>query len=142
MEAIARVVTEMFMMVLCVTSAPVDQQEIRISVVEDRGYSDTMIVRREKVGFTVHDDMNGKLVKFMTIVPKDGAENAFVCTDHKGKSQTVDLTQGIEKLNVQKLRTKARLRLKATDGVSIAVDRSNSVTFITPDKLKQTYVVH
>jgi hypothetical protein len=63
-------------------------------------------------------------------------------TDRKGKSQTVDLTQGIEKLNVQKLRTKARLRLKATDGVSIAVDRSNNVTFITPDKLKQTYVVH
>jgi hypothetical protein len=142
MEAIARVVTEFFMMVLCITSAPVNQQEIRIDVVEARGYLDTMIVRREKVGFTVHDEMNGKVVKFMTIVPKDGEENVFVCTDHKGKSQTVDLTQGIEGFNVQRLRTASRLRLHAADGVKITVDRSKKVLFITPDKLKRTYVVH
>ena len=142
MEPIARVVTEFFMMVLCATSAPVDQQELRIDLVGNRGYVDTMIVRREEVGFTVHDDMNGKLVKFMTIVPKDGTENVFVCTDHKGKSETVDLTQGIEGLNLSDLRTKSRLRLKAKDGVNVAIDRSKEVVFITPDKLKRTYVVH
>jgi hypothetical protein len=142
MEPIAKVVAEYFMMVLCVTSAPVDQQEIRIDVIEDGAYVDTMIVRREEVGFTVHDEMNGKLVKFMTIVPKDGVENALVCTDHKGKSGTVDLTQAIEGLDVSQLRTRPRLRLKAKDGVNFAIDRSNEVVFITPDKLKRTYVVH
>lgn len=142
MEGITRIVTEYFMMVLCVTSAPVDQPEIRIDVIQDGGYVDTMIVRREEVGFTVHDEMNGKLVKFMTIVPKDGVENIFVCTDHKGKSATVDLNGQIEGLNVSHLRATPRLRLKATDGVNIAIDRSKEVVFITPDELKRTYVVH
>lgn len=61
------------MMVLCVTSAPVDQQELRNDLLGDRGYVDTMIVRREQMGFTVHDDVNEKLVRFMTIVPGDMA---------------------------------------------------------------------
>ncbi|WP_339748159.1 hypothetical protein [uncultured Rubinisphaera sp.] len=142
MEAVARVATEFFMMVLCVNAAPADQQEIRVDVVGNQGYVDTMIVRREEVGFTVHDEMNGKLVRFLTIVPKDDAENVFVCTDHKSKSETVDLHQGIEGLNVSHLRTKPRLRLKATGGMNIAIDRSKEVVFITPDKLKRTYVVH
>lgn len=142
MEAVIRVVTEFFMMVLCVTSAPVDQQEIRIDLINDRGYVDTMIVRREEVGFTVHDEMNGKLVKFVTIVPKDGAENVFICTDHKGRSETVDLAQGIKGLDLSKLRTAPRLRLDTTDGETIAIDRSGKVRFIKPDGQKQTYVVH
>ena len=142
MEAVVKIVSEFFMMVLCVTSAPVDQQEIRIDLLGSRGYVDTMIVRREEVGFTVHDEMNGKLVKFMTIVPKDGAENAFIVTDVKDDSETVDLAQGIQNLSVSKLRTEPRLRLKATDGESIAVDRSGNVTFITSGQQKQTYVVH
>lgn len=142
MEAVVRVVTEFFMMILCVTSAPVDQQEVRIDVIGDGGYVDTMVVRREKVGFTVYDEMNGKLVKLATIVPKDGAENVFVCTDQKGKSETVDLAGGIKGLNVLELRTKARLRLKTTDGRSIALDRSKDVLFLTPSALKRTYVVH
>ena len=142
MSAIARVVTEFFMMVLCVTSAPIDQQEVRIDVVGDRGYMDTMIVRREEVGFTVHDEMNGKLVQVGTIVPKDGAEGTFVYTDLKGKSETIDLLEGIQSLNLSDLRTKARLRLKATDGVSLSLDRSKNVIFITPNKLGRTYVIH
>jgi hypothetical protein len=142
MEAIARIVTELFMMVLCVTSAPVDQQEVRVDVVGDRGYMDTMIVRREEVGFTVYDEMNGKLVQVGRIIPKDGAKNVFICTNHKGKSETVNLVQGIPGLTPSDLRTKDRLRLKATDGVTIAMDRSKTVVFLTPDKLKRTYVVH
>jgi hypothetical protein len=142
MSAIARVVTEFFMMVLCVTSAPVDQQEVRIDVVGDRGYMDTMIVRREKVGFTVHDEMGGKLVQIGTIVPKDDAEGVFVYTDLKGKSETVDLLKAIEGLTLSDLKTKARLRVKTTDGVSIALDRSKNVIFITPNKLGRTYVIH
>ncbi len=142
MSAIARVVTEFFMMVLCVTSAPVDQQEVRIDVVGDRGYMDTMIVRREKVGFTVHDEMNGKRVQIGTCVPKDGAEGVFVYTDLKGKSETVDLLKGIEALTLSDLRTKPRLRLKTIDGMSIALDRSKNLTFITPIRVGRTYVIH
>jgi hypothetical protein len=142
MEAVARVVTEFFMMVLCVCSAPVDQQEVRIDLLGDRGYVDTMIVRREEVGFTIHGRRKRKLVKLATIVPKEGAENVFVCRDEKGNSETIDLAQGIEGLNVSELRTKDRLRLKTTDGGSIALNRSKDVLFLTPSVLKRTYVVH
>jgi len=143
MTAVVTVMTDFFMMVLCVTSAPADQREIRIDVIGNRGYVDTLIIRREKVGFTVYDETNGKLVKFATIVPKDGAENVFVCTDQKkGKSETIDLRKGIPGLKLPELRTKSRLRLKTTDGVRITVNRSKEVIFITPYKLKRTYVVH
>jgi len=141
-EMVAKLVTEFFMMVLCVTSAPVDQQEIRIDVIGHQGYIDTIIVRRQEVGFTVYDEMNGKLVKFATIMPKEGAKNVFVCTSVKGKSETINLLQAIPGLKLSELRSKSRLRLKTTDGVAIAIDRSKNVVFMTPDGLKRTYVVH
>ena len=136
------ILTDFFMMVLCISSAPVDQQEVRIDLVGDGGYVDTMIVRREEVGVTVYDEMNGKLIEVVRIVPKDGTEYAFVCTDQEGKKETVDLARGIKDLNVPELRNKTRLRLKTTDGVNIAVDRSDDVLFVTPDRLKGTFVVH
>ncbi len=142
MEIAAKIVTEFFMMVLCVTSAPADQQEIRIDVVGAQGYVDTMIVRREDAGFTVYDEMNGELVKLMTIIPKDGAENVFVCTDHKGKSETIDLAQAVKGFNSSYLKTKPRLRLKTSTGERIAVDHSKDVVFLTSSTLKRTYVVH
>ena len=142
MEMVAKVVTEFFMMVLCVTSAPVDQQEIRIDVVGDRGYVDTIIVRRQDVGFTVHDEMNGKLVKIATIRPRDGAKNVFVCTSVKGKSETINLVQAIPGMKLSELRNKSRLRLKTADGGAIAIDRSKDVVFMTPSGSKHTYVVH
>ena len=141
MEA-ARVVTQFFMIVLSISSAPADRQEVRIDLIEERGYVDTAIVRREEAGFTVYDEMNGKLVKFATIVPKDGAENVFVCTDLKGNVETIDLGQGIKRLKVSDLRTKPRLRLQTVDGGRIALDRSKDVTFLTASALKGTYVVH
>ena len=86
--------------------------------------------------------MNGKLVKFMTIVPKEGADTVFVCTDHKGKTETVDLAQGIKGFNVSQLRAKTRLRLKTADGGRIALDRSKDLLFLNSIALKRTYVVH
>ncbi len=142
MSEIVRVVTELFMMVLCVTSTPVDQQETRIDIVGDRGYVNTMIVQREEAGFTVHDERNGKLNLLMTIVPKNGEENVFICTDNQGESQTVDLGQGIKGLDLHKLRSGSRLRLETIDGDTIAVDRSGEVSYIKLDKAELTYVVH
>lgn len=141
MEVIAKVVTEFFMMVLCVTAAPVDQQEVRIDMIDAGSYVDTMIVRREKVGFTVYDEMNGKLVEFARIVPKDGAENVYVVT-RMGKSEVVDLSNGIAAFDVEKLRTKNRLQLKTTDEDAITVQRSADVTYLTSKRMRRTYVVH
>lgn len=130
------------MMILCVTSAPVDQQEIRIDLLGDRGYVDTLLVRREETGFAVYDEVDGKRVKVFTVVPKEGAENVFTITVDGGERQTVDLKRGIKELDIAELRTSSRLRLKTVDGQDIAVDRSGTVTFVTLGKPTQTYVVH
>ena len=142
MNFVTELLTDLFIIMLCVTSAPADQQEIRIDVVGNQGYMDTLLIRREKVGFTVHDEMNGKWVKFVTILPKDGVDNVFISTDHKGRSETIDILQGIPSLKLSDLKTKNRLRLKTKNGEKIAVDRSKEITFITPEKLKRTYIVH
>lgn len=142
MQMTATVVTEFFMMVLCVAAAPVDQQEIRVDVVGDRGYMDTLVFRRTDTGFTVHDEMNGQWVQGATIEAKEGAKNIFVVTDQRGKSETIDLAGGIQMANLSELKTKVRIRLKTVDGINIALDRSKGVVFVTPDNLKRTYVVH
>ncbi len=142
MSFIANVITEIFMMVLCVTATPSDQNEIQVSMVTDRGYMDTMIVRREDAGYAVYDEMNGDLVKLMTIIPKDGSENIFVCTDHNGRTQTVNLDEGIKDFNPAELRSKDRIRLKTSDGGKIALDRADKITFIKADAIKETYVLH
>ena len=140
--AVVKVVTELFIMVLCVTAAPVDQQEIRVDFVSDRGYAETMIVQRAETGFNVYNEMDGSLVEVMNVVPKQGADHVFVCTDREGNKETVDLAQGIIDFSAPKLKKETRLRLKARDGVKIAINRSDDVVFITPDKLRKTYVVH
>ena len=142
MEAVVRLVTEFFMISLCIASASIDQKEIRVDVVEDRGYMDTIIVRREKIGYTVHDEMDGKLVHSATILPKACPEDIYVYSDLKGKSETINLQQVIRELELPELRTKHQLRLESIDGVKIAVDRSKDVAFISHDKMNRTYVVH
>jgi hypothetical protein len=126
------------MMVLCITSAPVDQKEIRIDIVGEQGCVETLIVRREAVGFSVYDGEE----KALTVVPKDGTENVFICSNDAGQSWTVDLAGGIKDFDVLKLRTEAPLKLKATAGERILVTRSGSVCYFTPDSHEHTYVVH
>ncbi len=71
-----------------------------------------------------------------------GVEGTFVFTDLKGKVERIDLPQAIPNVKLSDLPTKARLRLKTTDGVSIALDRNKDVIFITPGKQGRTYVIH
>jgi len=142
MQLIARVITDFFMMVLCVVFAPVDQQEFRIDLVRDRGYADTMIVRREDGGFGIYANKKGELAKHATITPKEGEAGVFIVTDAKGQSETVDLAQGIKDFDLEQLGARERLQLKTLDGDGITVQRSGKVTYITVDKSGDTFVLH
>jgi len=142
MSALPTVATEFLMMVLCILSAPVDQQVIRVDIIGRQGYSDTLIVQRSDQGFTVYDDMNGKLVTFATIQPQEGSKSVFVCTGPEGKKETVGLSDAAPGLNVSELRTESKVRLKTKNQVSIKVDRSGSVSFLKAQAIPRTYVVH
>jgi len=149
MEAV-KLVSELFMMVLCIFAGPFDQKdaqkkgrkEIKIDLVGNRGYMDTLIVKRTEDGFTAYDEMNGKLAEIATIQPVKGKKHVYLCKDAKGKSETVDLAKSIvdfESLNLRKAKRKI-LRLK--DDSKIRFNRSGNVIYLTPSEQKRTYVVH
>ena len=142
MSAIPMAVTEFFMMALCILSAPVEEQVIRVDVVGREGFIDTLIVQRSDEGFTVYDDMNGKLVKFAVVQPQEGSKGVSLCTDLKGRQEVVDLSDAVAGLNVSERRAESKVRLKTTDQVSIKVDRNGSVSFLKAEPMNHTYVVH
>ena len=117
-----KLVSEIFMIVLCIFAGPFSQdegkkeirKEIRIDLVGNKGYLDTLIVKRTEEGFTVYDEMNGKLAEVVTIQPVKDKKHVYLCKDAKGKSETVDLAKSIidfESLNLRKAKRKI-LKLK------------------------------
>jgi len=53
MQAIAKIVSELFMLVLSVVSAPSDLREFRLDVIQNSGRVETMLVRRTDAGFVL-----------------------------------------------------------------------------------------
>jgi len=141
MTAVAQALGELFMMVLCVTAAPVEQQEIHVDLLSNGRFSTALVARREDTGFSIYKERKGKLAALGEIVPKKGVENVFVFREGS-KSETIDLANGLKEFDLAQLRSARRLRLKASGGSSIAVDRSGGVTYITIERGKKTYVVH
>lgn len=141
MQAVAQLVTEFFMMVLCLASSPPDQKDIRIDVVGDRGYIDTLIAQRTDAGWTVWDETNGKRAEVAKVTRVEGMQDAYVA-DSDGKKETVRLSDTIVGFDPQQLRSAARLTLKAKDGTIIKLNRSGPVVFLTASSGKRTYVVH
>jgi len=147
-------VSELFMIVLCLFAGPFSQEkiqkEIRIDLVGDRGYVDTLIVKRTGESFTVYDEMNEELAKCATILPVKDKKHVYICTDTtpkktltnaKKRRETINLPKSIvnfESLNLRKTKRKT-LRLKELP--DIRFNRSANVIYLTPEKQKWTYVV-
>ncbi len=143
MYAIAKVATELFMMVLCIWTQPLDQNETRIDIVGNEGYVDTLIVRHSEIGFDVYDEMNGKLVKYATIRPElAGSKSIFICTDSKGREERIALPDSIPGFHSINFRKAQVLNLKTKDGTKIRLNRSGSIVYLTLGGMNRTYVVH
>jgi len=141
MNPVAQALSELFMMVLCVTTAPVEQQKIHVDLLTDGRYSTALVVRRGDTGFSIYKERKGKLVELGAFVPKKGVENVFIFKEGS-KRETIDLANGIKEFDLADLKSARRLRLKANGGSNISVDRSGGVTYITIERGKKTYVVH
>lgn len=105
MEAVVQLVSELFMIVLCIIAGPADQREVRIDVVEEQGVVASLIVRREddkpdrcldirsldtcthpdgtEKGFAVYNEGEGEkavLLRVGTIRPVKGKKDVYICT--------------------------------------------------------------
>lgn len=142
MNAIGQIISEFFIMVLCATAAPVDQQEIRLDILSSGGSLQTIVIRREERGFTIHEEGKEKLRKVGSILLKEGEKNVFIRELPSGKKDTIDLASEIKNFNVEDLRSQKRLRLKTSGGASFTVERSGKVTYFKFEGKKRTFITH
>ena len=142
MQAVVTVVSEIFMVVLCIFTAPAEQKEILIDVVTERGYSDTLIVRRTDDGFDVYDEMAGKLVKGASLRGTDRSRYIYVWTSKDGKSEVIDLGKAVVEFEKMHLAKAKATNLPLKGGGAIRFNRSGSVIYLTPPGEKRTYIVH
>lgn len=144
--AVIKLISELFMMVLCILAGPVGEdgqgKAILIDLVGERGYIDTMIIKSTEEGFAVYDEMDGKLEKFATIHPVAGKKDVYICTYVKGESETVDLPKSIVNFGSIDLRKIKKKTLKLNNGFRIRIYRSADIVYLTPGGEKHTYVVH
>ena len=144
--SMVKLVSELFMMVLCILAGPASDKdmdkEILIDVIGDRGYVDTMIVKRIDEGFAIYDEMNGKLVEVARIEPLEDKEHVYVCTDVKGKEGVVNLPESIVDFKSMDLSKAKKDVLKLKHGFEVHLGRSRDIVYLTSVEQKRTYVVH
>lgn len=140
-----KLVLEFFMIVLCILAGPFGEEdmdkELVVDLIGERGYMDTLIVRHADAGFAVYDEMNGKLVEVIRIQPVKDKKLAYVCTDMKGKKETVNIPQSIVDFKSMEIGKTKRDILKLKDGSTVRLDRSGDVVYLTPMVQKRTYAV-
>ena len=86
MQAVAKIVTEAFLMIVAALAAPEKLTEFRIDMIDNNGYMGTLVVKRVDNGFTFYAEENKELVKFMTVkVSKDNPQeyNVVALGDRK-----------------------------------------------------------
>jgi hypothetical protein len=142
MQAIAKIVSELFMLVLSVVSAPSDLKEFRLDVIQHSGRVETMLVRRTDTGFLLLEQQGEKTIERGTIRPVEGKPATYSLKLGDSPEQTFDFGAGIPGFTVAELQKSKTLDLKAGDGVVIHVNRSGSAVYLTPEKGRTTYACH
>ena len=142
MQAIAKIVSELFMLVLSVVSAPSDLTEFRLDVIQNSGRVETMLVRQTDTGFVLLEQQNDKTIERGTIRLVEGRPATYSLKLGDAQEQIFDFTAGIQDFSVEALQKSKTLDLKANDGVVIHVHRSGSAVYLTPENGRTTYACH
>jgi hypothetical protein len=142
MQAATQIVTEFFMVVLCLYAAPSDQGDYYIDCIGPDGYMDTFIVKRVEEGFAAYDEMDGELEEYVRISSIEGKKHVYACTYAEGKCEIINLERDIVKLDSLNFKEAKRLVVKVKDGSEIRFDKSGDVRYFAPRGRKRTYVVH
>lgn len=142
MQAIAKIVSELFMLVLSVVSTPSDLKEFRLDVIQHSGRVETMLVRRTDNGFLLLEEQGEKTIERGTIRPVAGKPAAYSLKLGDAPEQAFDFAAAIQGFTEQELQKSKTLDLKAGDSVVIHVHRSGSAVYLTPEKGRTTYACH
>ena len=142
MQAIAKIVSELFMLVLSVVSAPSDLKEFRLDMIQNSGRVETMLVRRTDAGFVLLEEQGDKPIERGTIRRVEGKPGTYSLKLGDAPEQEMDLAAGIQGFKQEELQQAKTLDLKAGDGVVIHVNRSGSTVYLTPEKGRTTYACH
>ena len=142
MAAIAKIVSELFMLVLSVVAAPSDLKEFHLDVIQHSGRIETMIVRRTETGFMLLEPQGDKAVEKGTIRPMVGKRATYSLKLGDAPEQTFDFATGIQGFSAVGLQKAQTLDMKASDGVVIHVQRSGSAVYLTPERGRTTYACH
>lgn len=142
MTAIAKVVSELFMFVLTVISAPSDLKEFRVDCIQHSGVVETMIVRRTDNGFTLLEQQGDQMVEKGYVRPVTGKPATFSFREGNAPEQTFDFAAAIPGMTLDGLQKAKTLDLKASDGGVIHVHRSGKAVYLTPERERVTYACH
>ncbi|MBN1975037.1 MAG: hypothetical protein JW787_15455 [Sedimentisphaerales bacterium] len=142
MQAIAKVVTEAFLMVLAALAAPDTLKEFRMDAIGNDGYMGSMVVKRADDGITIYAEENNELVEFMTVkVSKDNPQEYNIVA-FGNKKETVNFDKSIKQFNLEKLRKEKQLTMNISDGTQVKLNRSSSLIYLIHNQQKKTYVIH
>ncbi|MBE3095977.1 MAG: hypothetical protein IMZ44_02460 [Planctomycetes bacterium] len=143
MTPVARIVSDLFMMVLSILAVPSDVKEFRLDLIQHSGQVETVLVRRSDAGFTWYDEQKGEqLVERGTIRPAADKKDVYLLKLDNAPEQTFDFPASLKDFSLEGLRKATRLDLKATDGVVIYVRRSGGAVYLTPQNSRTTYACH
>ncbi len=141
MQAIAKVVTEAFLMVLAALSAPDTLKEFRMDAIGNDGYMGSMIVKRVDDGFTIYAEENNELVEFMTVKVSKENPLEYNVVAFGDKKETINFTKAIKDFSLEKLRKEKQLTLEISDDTKLKLNRSGSMVYLTHSQQKRTYAV-
>ena len=142
MQTIAKLVSEIFMLVLSVISAPSDLKEFHLDVIQHSGRVETMLVRRTDSGFVLLEEQGDKTIERGTIRRIEGKPATYSLKLGDAPEQIFDFTNGIHDFTVEGLQKSKTVDLKTVDGAVIHVHRSGSAVYLTPEKGRTTYACH
>jgi hypothetical protein len=142
MQAIAKVVTEAFLMVMAALSTPDTLKEFRIDAIGNDGYMGTMLVKRVDDGFTMYAEENNELKEFMTVKASKDNPQEYNIVALGDKKETVNFVKSIKQFSLEKLRKEKQLTMEIVDGTQVKLNRSGSIVYLTHNQQKRTYVIH
>lgn len=141
MAPAAKLVTDLFMMVLCIYVMPPDKEDLRIDLINADGYVDTMIVRRADDGFIIYDGIPGETDEVVPVRPLP-EEGTFQSLRPDGKETVIRLPDVLDDLAKLKSPTVTHMDLQAKDGTEIKYRQSGGVAYLTIVQAQRTYAAH
>ncbi len=144
MSPLAKIVSEIFMLILSVIAAPPELKEFRLDAVQHSGRLETMMVQRTDDGFRLFEQREPQTTRSErgTIRPVAGKPATYALKLGDGPEQTIDFTDALPGFGIAKLRDAQSLDLKAKDGVAIHIQRSGTAVYLTAERDRVTYVCH